>query len=533
VRLCYRFLGLPSMSELVAQQEGPQDLFARLLAAPHPARMVQSLDPAVLHQIVRHVGLEECGEIVALATPQQLTRIFDADLWRSGAPGQEDLFDADRFGLWLEVLSEAGESVAAQKLTAMDFDFVVAAISRQILVVDQESLMELWVGVDTGFSPDDPLLHALHEHGLEDNESCQFGVYTIVARRDRSWDALVSLLSSLHRDHRAFFSRLMKSCCEISTECITDNGGLYEVLSAEQQIMVDAAGAREERREQQGYVTPSQAAAFLQVARSRNEDLPARLEAVLPAWLRDARRSTPAADCPNVTARESDRSLLPAGTSFGRERLSHIRAQLQFTRENDNAAWVRRNEELAWLANALVAGCGFQSRAFLPAEAVEAVLAACNLGLENGGPAEPHPDFLLRQNLINLFQTGWRIQYEEVCMLVATRLVETLAVLKCNDCDIQDQIAGLHRRLHAGIAAGKPWRERDNLDVIAILDQPAWLTLVNLLDECPTVPVNACAPKGRPALRVAMEFEFIAENRQVAWTRNFAESLWRELHSAG
>jgi hypothetical protein len=79
------------------------------------------------------------------------------------------------------------------------------------------------------------------------------------------------------------------------------------------------------------------------------------------------------------------------------------------------------------------------------------------------------------------------------------------------------------------IAAGTPWRERENLDVIAILDSPSWAMLVNLLDECPVVPKDACTPREKPALRVSTEFEFVSENRQITWAQDFAESLSERL----
>ena len=114
-------------------------------------------------------------------------------------------------------------------------------------------------------------------------------------------------------------------------------------------------------------------------------------------------------------------------------------------------------------------------------------------------------------------------------MFVAERLVEALSTLRCGDRDIQNQIAGLYRRMKSQVEAGTPWLERDNLNVIAILDQPSWAMLVNLVDECPVVPGNACTPGEKPLLRVPTEFGFISENRQVAWARNFADSLLENL----
>src|SRR5437899_1704707 len=103
-------------SESPARRGGrdPRGLLARILDTPHVAHVVPRLQPEVLHRVIQSCGLEDCGELVALATPEQLACVFDLDLWRSGQPGRDEQFDADRFGMWLEVLMESGAAVAAQ-----------------------------------------------------------------------------------------------------------------------------------------------------------------------------------------------------------------------------------------------------------------------------------------------------------------------------------------------------------------------------------------------------------------------------------
>ena len=96
----------------------PRHLLDRILDTPHLAHVVPRLPPEVLHRVIQSCGLEDCGELVALATPDQLARVFDLDLWRAGQPGLDEQFDADRFGVWLEVLMESGAGVAAQTLAA-------------------------------------------------------------------------------------------------------------------------------------------------------------------------------------------------------------------------------------------------------------------------------------------------------------------------------------------------------------------------------------------------------------------------------
>ena len=151
----------------------PRRLLSRLLDSPHLAQLVQHLDPKVLGALVRHCGLEDCGEIVALATTEQLTRIFDDDLWRSDTPGTEEELDADRFGVWLEVLAEVGVDVAARKLVDLDFDLVTAALSRHLLVLDQEMLMNTQAAGDLGIGGDEHWSDPIIERALDSGAGCE------------------------------------------------------------------------------------------------------------------------------------------------------------------------------------------------------------------------------------------------------------------------------------------------------------------------------------------------------------------------
>src|SRR6476659_6368681 len=99
-------------------------LLTRLLDEPGLVRAVQALPPRALLQLIDQVGLEDAGELVALATTDQLERIFDEDLWRSSAPGADERFDPARFALWLEVMLEAGEAFAADTLAGLDEELV-------------------------------------------------------------------------------------------------------------------------------------------------------------------------------------------------------------------------------------------------------------------------------------------------------------------------------------------------------------------------------------------------------------------------
>jgi hypothetical protein len=500
----------------------PRNLLARLLETPNLPEAVQSLEPRILHQLIRTVGLEDCGQLLAHATTEQLTRIFDEDVWKGDEVGGEDHLDAERFGLWLNVLVEAGEPAAAQRIVELDFDFVTAALSEHILVLDAASTSRA---------------HDL----LEQCDSYEIGGCTVVAKRSGSWDAVVALLTRLDCDHHDFFGRLMARCFRIS-EYFEDDSGLYEALRAGEQVLADAAGDRGQRREQEGYIAPADAAVFLRLARelrSAERDSPPDPDHVTAAYFAAAERraTNNVAATEGLAVREllgalrqaeavpSSRLLLAGSENRG----AAIREYLLFVREDDEPAYSRRMEELGYLVNVLVAACSFQGRRCRPAEAEEAVLAACNLGMENWPwlPAGVGRDFLARHDLVTVFRVGWSLIHERVSMAVARALAQTLAEISSDDPWMQRQLTALTRALDRHTEAGNPWHAREELEILAVLDQPSWLILTGLLDECPAVPPTPTP--GKPPLRIAPPSEFIATNDQIVWVRDFLDGLAERL----
>ena len=71
----------------------------------------------------------------------------------------------------------------------------------------------------------------------------------------------------------------------------------------------------------------------------------------------------------------------------GRRRVSRASRRTCSSRvDRDHAAYSMRSQELAYLANTIVAGCSIQARPFTAQEASDAAVAVCNLGLENWPP---------------------------------------------------------------------------------------------------------------------------------------------------
>jgi hypothetical protein len=218
---------------------------------------------------------------------------------------------------------------------------------------------------------------------------------------------------------------------------------------------------------------------------------------------------------------------------------ARLERHVRFLRETDHLAYSTRIQELAYLANAIVAGCSLQARPFTAQEASDAAVAICNLGLENWPTHWLPPDsrlalpddFLAGHGLVSVFQVGWTVLHEQVCLYAAEHLVKTLDEIRCDDREIQSGLDTLRTEMAEQRQAGAPWRARDALDVITALDMPAWAALLGLIDECPVIHAGLAARDRRTRAVSASAFEFISENRQIAAVREFMRTLPDTLRS--
>ncbi|AUX33854.1 MULTISPECIES: DUF6178 family protein [Sorangium] len=515
------------MTNALAKSTRPRHLVAKLLEQPDLVRLVQGLEAPVLTRLIHHIGLEDAGEIVALATTEQLKGIFDEDLWRSERPGKDEAFDADRFALWLEVMLEAGEAFAARKIAELDEDLVTLALCKHVLVIDIDGLSVQMSSSER--SDDDDLV----EKALESCLYQEFEEFRVIAKDHRSWDSILLVLVELDREHHALLRALLERCCAISTEVIEESGGLYDVLTSEEMLESDVAADREDRREQEGFVAPSAAVSFLNLARVTplDEILGARAyDAVTRAHFRAAAaKARPPAAAPrrpvsgeekgapaaedlqsflevlreaDIVAPAADARLLTAGERREGEDLLFTSA-IREVMARDAELYGKRLLELSYLVNVLISGCSHDGRAFRPFEAAEAVLCTCSLGLERllgerAGRKRPGPDELAsamtEHDAVKMFMAGWNLLHHEVLLQAAGALRKALAGLIADQPDAQ--AARAIERVAAGLAAdvdaGKPWRSRGKLDRIErALGAEATAAYRALLDELPTLPDSA------------------------------------------
>ncbi len=105
-------------------------LLGALLHAPDLVEGPRASPAPAVTSLLRRVGLEDAGEIVALLSVEQLTELLDDVLWTAAAPGADEAFDPRRFVTWLEVMLESGEDFVADRLADLSEDLLAPAVAR-------------------------------------------------------------------------------------------------------------------------------------------------------------------------------------------------------------------------------------------------------------------------------------------------------------------------------------------------------------------------------------------------------------------
>ena len=513
--------------------EHSRSFLERVISSPDLAKVVPHLQPDVLCRAIQALGLADSGDLVALLTPKQISRILDMDLWRA-LPGGGEAFDADRFGAWIETLMQSGPHVAAEKLVGLDIELVVSGLSKHAAVFDYAAIS----GYET---LDGDRMPGRMPEGVG---VCTVGGYVLEPRRMASWESIVELLMFLAEEHARFFHRVMRTCVRLSNGA-REEDGFHDLLEEGEQNMYDLASHREVRREEQGYVAPLEARGFLKSARSLALDAHAPAASPIAlAYFRDlrSREANPAessADPMSIKAPEDDvdphtvaivtelfrsaadaavppRALLSAGEPV----ISRLGAVQDHVR-----AHAAGEEELAFLTNVLISGSLLRGSPFDPNTASNAAASTCNLGLEHW------PSHWAARDLVTAFQVGWRILHRDVCMFAAQRLHDALRTIRCTDGDVQVQLHQLRSELKRHVRDEAPWRAAESLDVILSLDTVAWAGMLSLINEFPLLHA-AVASAGSIRQIKADDFRFIASAGDLERVRTFVESLPSRLSSA-
>jgi len=390
-------------------------LLTRILEQPGLVAAVRELPGAVLGKLIDRIGLEDAGDLVALATTAQLERVFDEDLWRADRAGADETFRPERFALWLRVMMEAGEGALVQRLCELPEDLLALAVHRLVLVLDMEVIAE-------ELNHNDEEAEAV-ERALERSAVEEWEEFRLIARDPDVWEDVWNALLSLDREHHDRLRAILEQCCAMSTEYISGQGGLFQVLTADEMLDSDVAAARDDRRVAEGFVSPADARAFLELARhGKGGD---ERDAITRAYFRgfeepkaESRGETHAAAADvrdlgallqeaEVIAPQTTRLLSAAAAGDSKGGRAHLVAPLfeqamTDLRQRDPERFAARAREVGYLVNVWIAGGAHEGRRPRPIEALELVLKTCEAGMRAQlGAARPTPE----QALAALAQT--------------------------------------------------------------------------------------------------------------------------------
>lgn len=340
---------------------------AQLLDRPQLMAQVRRLDGERLAGLIRHIGVDDAGELLALVSSKQLVELFDGELWRND--GAEEHLDPARFARWLEVLLESGAAFAAKRMAALPEELFTHALGGHLMVLDLDALSTAaeMDGVDDAT-----------DKALSGPLSIEIDQYLLLSRGHDGWDALVEVVLALDQSHEERLRSTLDRLCAATMEAV-DESGLFTVLSEAEALAEDAVAEREERRAARGYVSTSDARAFLALDDDR-EVLVATPErdAITKAYFRRLKPSQPVRAVPSdLAARLDELDLAPALPEPNTQRLGEA---LRALHESDPTKHAERLEELAYLTNLLVAVAPNDERP-RPADAAHRAMAACGRAL--------------------------------------------------------------------------------------------------------------------------------------------------------
>ncbi|MFH0781763.1 MAG: DUF6178 family protein [Pseudomonadota bacterium] len=433
------------MPEHIVFKLSQQQLLTRIIEEPDFVQLIQEVSPGILSKLINHIGLEDAGEIVGLATTEQLKQIFDEDLWKTVQSDTEEAFDSDRFALWLTIMLEVSPEFAVTKIMEMDEDLVTLGLAAQIRVLELDNIA-IYLR-DTDYSEEADIF----EKALADCLSLELDDFLVLASGTQYWDTIATLLVELdHNDHH-YLQTLLARICYITTEYIEDNGGLYSIFSASETLASDVSGERDERREQLGFVPRPSALQFLQLAVvSSLEEItdPTTQDPITRMHFRtyDRSNSTPPStinfdNTSSFETSERERRLRqfqkwleaegalphPEHDQLGSQKQPRkkdslfVRAIHSLFIENPEAYNLCR-VELQYLANVLIAANDDGELKSRPMDAVQAVITVCNEGVEASiaGVTCVEDVDKIRQTkklisslgAIRLFRVGWHFRHK-------------------------------------------------------------------------------------------------------------------------
>ena len=115
----------------LARSRNPGKRLEVLLADPQAAALVPRIPMEDFYYLVRSVGLPDAGDVLRLASAEQLQGCLDLDLWEG------DRLSTPRMLPWLEALTEVGPRALSALMRLLDSELVSLVIGRSARIYDR------------------------------------------------------------------------------------------------------------------------------------------------------------------------------------------------------------------------------------------------------------------------------------------------------------------------------------------------------------------------------------------------------------
>ena len=561
-------------STQMQKSEPKRGLLQKQQDSPQLPALIENLEPPVLHKLIQQIGLGDSGDIIALATTDQLKEILEIELWQNQKPGAAETLDSDQFLSWLAVWNEIGSNFTATKLFELGDDFLVLCLAKVIMVAERfvSGFSEAEVDFDNlGITNTDlDPWEAINAGADLPDYSQDFGDFGVMGKDIDHWDTIVSSLNSLWQEQPDYLLHVLRRCCferSILSEDTSENDSA-KVLHQ------DMAQVRESKREKQGFVTPLNASIFLMHAKSgeleelcnqteydlntqRQFKLAEETEPVENQQLlghqgdQDVAESTEEdllelkklesvlVDADIISQSKAPLLLQPPRPASSSNTSSLQTALNTLAEENPEALSARLNE-LMYMSNILMTGAEFKGGRFLETEAAKAVMATCNLGMEYlvaRQQTEEDDTDLYRKHLekepglIQAFQVGFNL-INRLPMRSASKTTEALTsneadrVLSHSSMirsDIDQVLAdgGLTKKVEQGMLA----EAKEIIDLLFMVFDPNDCNcLTALVDGFPCFPMTLDHPDKKP-LKADASMRYIRSLNDLSAIDRFLNNL--------
>jgi len=552
-------------------------LLQKLQSSPQLPALIQKLEPPALHKLIQHIGLKDSGDIIALATTDQIRQVLDIELWKNRKPGTAETLDSDQFLSWLAVWNEIGTDFTATKLYELGDDFLVLCLANVVMVADMSviGLSDAELDFDNlGITNTDlDPWEAIIPGSALPVCSQDFGNFGVLGSDIDQWDTILSALNSLWSEQPEFMLRVLRRCCferSILSEDTSEN-------DAKRVLHQDMAQVRESKRERQGFVTPLNASIFLIQAKSsglealcaqKEYDLNTRKhfklatgaqqvenqqllghESELDAThtgeedLRELEKLESVLVDADIIRKSKTPLLLqtPAREEFSIDK-SSLQDVLNNLAETNPEALSARLNEIIYMSNILMTGAEFRGGRFLEAEAAKAVMGNCSLGLDYlvstqpEGKGDTSREHLLSEpGLVQAFQVGYHL-INRIPRQCAHKITSALTSIEAEnilrqsspirtEVDIVLSDGGLIDKVDQGMF--KEAKEMIDL-LFVVFDHTLCHCLTSLVDSFPCFPMTLDHPDTK-TLTVNTSMRYIRSIDDLIVIDHFLDNLTLSL----